>query len=263
MKRTKSILKKLLTICRYTFAALFIAVGILGLVVSYINPMGMISPILPINITGSLSGVVIAIDQALVQSWLAFLHTYLIYTIAISSATILVGLSLMVRDIKAWGRGIKAAPMGIVRSPVRAYRRVSIWRNWLLAKITYLNETRSTPSEIDYDRGFFVMYFARQANDKNSKIFEIAEKDFKRTTSFYIKRIIELKITGDRDLVEKNNKLIIDRFQLNNVISPLQFYRPSKNTKESVQDRLKNYQQVIPGSASGGSSGGSSGGGGY
>ena len=127
----------------------------------------------------------------------------------------------------------------------------------------YLNETRSTPSEIDYDRGFFVMYFARQANDKNSKIFEIAEKDFKRTTSFYIKRIIELKITGDRDLVEKNNKLIIDRFQLNNVISPLQFYRPSKNTKESVQDRLKNYQQVIPSSTSGGSSGGSSGGGGY
>ena len=130
-------------------------------------------------------------------------------------------------------------------------------------KTIYLNEKRSIPSELDYDRGFFVMYFARQANDKNAKIFEITENDFKRTTSFYIKQIIQLRITGDRESVEKDNKLIIDRFQLNNVISPLQFYKPSKNTKESVQDRLKNYQQVIPSSTSGGSSGGSSGGGGY
>ena len=37
-------------------------------------------------------------------------------------------------------------------------------------KTIYLNETRSVPSELDYDRGFFTMYFARQANDKNSKM---------------------------------------------------------------------------------------------
>ena len=35
---------------------------------------------------------------------------------------------------------IKAAPMGIVRSPMRAYKKISIWRDWLLAKVAYLNE---------------------------------------------------------------------------------------------------------------------------
>jgi hypothetical protein len=128
-------------------------------------------------------------------------------------------------------------------------------------RTTYLNETRSAPSELDYDRGFFTMYFARQANDKTSKIFEITENDFIRKTPFYIKTPIQLKITGDKDVVEKYNKPIIDRFPLNNILSPLQFYRPSKNTKESVQDRLKNYKQTIPSSTSAGSSGGSSGGG--
>ena len=27
------------------------------------------------------------------------------------------------------------------------------------------------------------------------------------------------------------------------VVAPLQYFKPSKNTKESVQDRLKNYKQ--------------------
>ena len=34
----------------------------------------------------------------------------------------------------------KSAFMKIVRSPISVYRRVSVWRNWLLAKINYLNE---------------------------------------------------------------------------------------------------------------------------
>ena len=41
---------------------------------------------------------------------------------------------------------------------------------------TYLQETRLSPSELDYDRGFFTIYFAKQANDKNSKEFEISQK---------------------------------------------------------------------------------------
>ena len=49
-------------------------------------------------------------------------------------------------------------------------------------------------------------------------------------------------------------------FGIDLIVSPLQFYKPNKNTKESVQDRLKNYQQQTPSSTGGGSSGGSSGG---
>ncbi len=36
------------------------------------------------------------------------------------------------------GRGIWATPMAIIRAPVRMYRRITVWRNWILAKIEYL-----------------------------------------------------------------------------------------------------------------------------
>jgi len=44
------------------------------------------------------------------------------------------------RGIKAIGRFFKRLGISIYRSPLRAYRRVVFWRNWLLAKVAYLNE---------------------------------------------------------------------------------------------------------------------------
>ena len=38
------------------------------------------------------------------------------------------------------GRGIWAAPMGVLRIPIRVYRRIVAIRNWVLAKVAYLNE---------------------------------------------------------------------------------------------------------------------------
>ena len=35
-------------------------------------------------------------------------------------------------------RGIIATPMAVIRTPMRMYRRVTVWRNWLLAKVEYL-----------------------------------------------------------------------------------------------------------------------------
>ena len=114
---------------KYTISALFIVVGILGLALSYINPMPYIASVFPIIVNGTL----INVTQANVQTILTFLEVNLMYTIASSSALILVGLALNIRDIKA-------APMGIVRSPIKIYRGVVKGRNWLLAKISYLNE---------------------------------------------------------------------------------------------------------------------------
>mgnify|MGYP001330773034 CR=1 FL=1 len=134
----------------------------------------------------------------------------------------------------------------------------------------YLEETRSVPGELDYDKGFFTMYFARQANDVNAKIFEISKKDYDINTPFYIKTPLTLKITGERkNVILYNTKIILNkeirgfRGLIDANISPLQFYRPIRNTKGNVQDRLKSYKQETPSSTSGGSSGGSSGGGGY
>jgi hypothetical protein len=50
------------------------------------------------------------------------------------------GMLVHVRNFKTWWLNLRKTPMGIVRSPIRAYKRIIIWRNWLLAKVNYLNE---------------------------------------------------------------------------------------------------------------------------
>ena len=132
----------------------------------------------------------------------------------------------------------------------------------------YLQENRTTPLLSDYDIGSIELYFARQANDSGAKIFEISRDDFLKDTPFYTKTSIILEITGDKQTAEQDNQKRIFSANrilpgISEIVSPLQFYKPRKNTKESVQSRLKSYQQAIVGTTSGGSSGGGSGGGGY
>ena len=132
----------------------------------------------------------------------------------------------------------------------------------------YLSENRTIPTLRDYENGFLTMYFARQANDRNAKIFEISRDDFLKVTPFYIKTDLVLRIIGEKNSVSQtNNSRILSRQRsipgLSNIVSPLQYFKPSRNTKQSVQNRLKSYKQETPSSTSGGSSGGSSGGGGY
>jgi len=46
----------------------------------------------------------------------------------------------ILRSLKAGWHTVRKTPMGIIRLPIRAYKRVSVWRNWLLAKVAYLND---------------------------------------------------------------------------------------------------------------------------
>ena len=123
-------------VTKYTFSVLLILVGIIGLTVSYINPMQFIIPYLPLQIEGT----IINVDQVLVQSWLTLFNTNLIATVAGSSTLLMMGLLIHIRSYKDWGRNARKAPMGIVRLPIRSYKRVLIGRNFVLAKVTYLNE---------------------------------------------------------------------------------------------------------------------------
>jgi len=120
----------------------------------------------------------------------------------------------------------------------------------------YLQETPTIPTETDYERGFINLYFARQANDINSKIFEITSDDYVRKTPFYEKITLNLKITGNIQNVYSENTSEIKSSsiyfpKLSLVVSPLKHYKSSKFSTSS------------PTTTSGGSSGGSSGGGGY
>ena len=118
----------------------------------------------------------------------------------------------------------------------------------------YLQETPTIPTETDYERGFINLYFARQANDINSKIFEITSDDYVRKTPFYEKITLNLKITGNIQNVYSENTSEIKSSsvyfpKLSLVVSPLKHYKSSRFSTSS------------PSSTSGGSSGG--GGGGY
>ena len=132
----------------------------------------------------------------------------------------------------------------------------------------YITEQRTTPNNLDYKRGFITLYFARQSNITDEKVFEISKNDFEKDIPFYSKVSLELKIFGEESEVRLFNirRINVANSKLRGVeyaVQPLQFYRTNKNTKESVQDRLQSYKQETPSSTSGGSSGGSSGGGGY
>ena len=132
----KTVLKITGQATKYTLSAVLVVAGILGLTVSYINPMQFIVPYLPFQIEGT----IISVDQAVVQSWLTLVNANLTASVAISSTLLLVGILVHVRNFKAWWLNLRKTPMGIVRSPIRAYKRITIWRNWLLAKVNYLNE---------------------------------------------------------------------------------------------------------------------------
>jgi len=98
-KHLKFILNKLMTVTKYSLSGVFLVVGILGLTVLYINPMQFIVPLLPFHIEGT----IISVDQALIQSWLTYLNTNLIATVAVSTLLIFMGMFVHVRDFKAWG----------------------------------------------------------------------------------------------------------------------------------------------------------------
>ena len=114
----------------------------------------------------------------------------------------------------------------------------------------YLTEQRTIPNNLDYKKGFITLFFARQANASDEKVFEISKNDFDKETPFYDKVRLELKIFGDEEEVGIFN---IRRINVANsrlrgieyVVRPLQYFRPLKKTMSST---------------SGGSSGG---GGGY
>ena len=125
----KLALNKLLTVMKYSFSGMFLVVGILGLTISYINPMQFLASLLPLQIEGT----VIRIEQASVQSLLTYFNTNMTATVVVSAMLLLIGIFVHVRNFKTWWLNLRKTPMGIVRLPIRAYKRTTIWRNWLLA----------------------------------------------------------------------------------------------------------------------------------
>ena len=119
--------KKMGTILGAINTFLLVTFGALGLFVSYINPIPHITPYIPLHIATQLFDSVV------------YMQANLAFTIGISAGLIVLGFMLHATNFGAWWRAFKAAPMAVIKSPITLYRKVTKWRDWIFAKIEYLN----------------------------------------------------------------------------------------------------------------------------
>ena len=141
--RVRFLMRLLRSLLRKTVGVLALVEAGLGFAVLVVDPMPWVAPLLPVHVD-AVWGPVRA-DQPYVEALLVTLRTDRVVlgaAITLHSLMVLVGGVLLVqhpwRAVKGIGRGIKASPMAVLRSPVTTYRRLVRARNWLLAKVEYL-----------------------------------------------------------------------------------------------------------------------------
>ena len=128
-----AIVKKTFNIFLTTLSVSMILLGGLGLFLAYINPIPWVAGYFPLSfgsfyITGEL-----AFQEVLTWQATPMLSG------AVSAAAIFSGLAMHVNNYANWWRAIKASPRAIANSPMAMYRKLKAGRDWLLAKIEYLN----------------------------------------------------------------------------------------------------------------------------
>ena len=129
----KSMLKSVGKFFLNTFTMATISIGTLGLFISYINPTAYIAQQFPNLQIGAYTLETLFTD---VKYWQSL--GYIAWSI--SGGTIALGLAMHIRSIGKVIRAIKASPRAIINFPMNTYKKLKEWRDWLLAKITYLNE---------------------------------------------------------------------------------------------------------------------------
>jgi len=135
--------RTLLTVFRKTFGVLTLAIAAIAIAVIAVNPLQFVAHLLPVKLY-TVWGLIL-ISESSLQSLLTPLYTdTVVFASAIGVASLLViaAWTLWFRHplgaVVGLGRGIKASPMAVVRSPVNTYRKIIKFRNWFLAKVEYL-----------------------------------------------------------------------------------------------------------------------------
>ena len=132
--------KKTISILLGTLTAVMVITGALGLFLAYINPIPWVAQYFPISMSNILwTGAWFNItgEQAFqsVHSWQA----NALLGSAVSASVIFMGLMIHVQSFSTWWKTIKASPRAIINSPMAAYRKLRAGRDWLIAKVEYLN----------------------------------------------------------------------------------------------------------------------------
>ena len=131
-------------ITRYTTALVAFTAGALGIGILFQNPVPLLASYLPVRFSSDMFGSLLITEEYLQSIVTAFYTDPVIWgsSTTISSLLIFVALFLLVQHpkqtLKSLGRGIKASPKALLRSPITFYRKALKFRNWFLAKVDYL-----------------------------------------------------------------------------------------------------------------------------
>tara|TARA_R110000744_G_scaffold17731_3_gene47821 strand:+ start:2837 stop:4144 length:1308 start_codon:yes stop_codon:yes gene_type:complete len=110
-----------------------ITTGVMGLVLSYLNPTPYIAEYYPNLQLGYYTLDTLFTD---IKYWQG--QQYINW--GISSGIITLGLAIHIRSIGKLIRVIKASPRAVLNAPINAYKKLRAIRDYIFTKITYLNE---------------------------------------------------------------------------------------------------------------------------
>ena len=103
----------------------------IGLAISFYNPVNWATSILPDCLNLYIhNGCYVHSSLEYIDGIILTLNNYMLYTIFVSVALMVLG--ILQPEVR---RGIRSFP----RKVINAYRKVCVWRDWLFAKIEYLN----------------------------------------------------------------------------------------------------------------------------
>ena len=128
----KKILKGIGKFILNTFTVVTIIGGGILAFASYINPTPYIAEYFPNLQYGIYNLETLYVD---VQWWQSLQY----YNYGIASGLIVVGLLIHIRSIGKLIRAIKSSPKAIYNAPIKTYKKLRLWRDWLFEKIEFLN----------------------------------------------------------------------------------------------------------------------------
>lgn len=112
----------------------------------------------------------------------------------------------------------------------------------------YPRQSTFKPTDSDYEIGEVTRYFTQKANDTTQPIFEINKETFNNKNSLFKYTDFTWIISGLKSDVEREN-LITMRFLeadypgISRVLFPLQYWTPSKDSKEDLENKLSRLKK--------------------
>ena len=117
----------------YTITILTVIGGTIALTLTLVNPVNLVWSITPIQTP------IYIVTYSSLMDYLGYFQEYYWYSVGIGAFAVIFGYSIHIRSLRSLYEGIKATPKAILYSPITLYKTLKNFRDWLFAKIEFLN----------------------------------------------------------------------------------------------------------------------------